>query len=284
VITSQVHRSLLAADNALAVQSRRHPDGWGVAYYLADAPHVIKNADRALEDQIFRRVSGVVASETVVAHLRKATAGAVNILNCHPFQFGRWVFAHNGKVHRFDEVSDKLRAEVAPNFRRYILGDTDSEVLFYLFLTHLAQLTDVHRRGAEAELVVQALCDAVCCARSVADDDCDEERSLLTFVVTDGNTMVGFRSGEPLLYSTYKHRCLDRDSCPHLSPECEAPTRSGFVNHLLVSSEPLQGDNEWTALEEDTFVSVDWRMALRLGSVAAGKIAIAAGSQQPPVR
>ena len=34
VIPSQMHRSLIAADNALGRQSERHPDGWGVAYYV----------------------------------------------------------------------------------------------------------------------------------------------------------------------------------------------------------------------------------------------------------
>jgi len=157
VIQSQVHRSLLAADNALAVQSRMHSDGWGVAYYVADAPHVIKSVQPAIEDHIFERVSGIVASQTVLAHLRKATTGDVNILNSHPFQHGLWTFAHNGQVSNFDALKGTLRDEVAPNLRRYILGDTDSETLFYLFLTHLSQLTDIHRKGAPLEAVASAL-------------------------------------------------------------------------------------------------------------------------------
>jgi len=47
VMQSQVHRSLVSADNAFMRQSERHPDGWGVAYYLANAPHVIKGASAA---------------------------------------------------------------------------------------------------------------------------------------------------------------------------------------------------------------------------------------------
>ena len=44
VMQSQVHRSLVSADNAFMRQSERHPDGWGVAYYVAHAPHVVKGA------------------------------------------------------------------------------------------------------------------------------------------------------------------------------------------------------------------------------------------------
>ena len=60
VIPSQVHRSLLIADNALGLQSAQHPDGWGVAHYIDGAPHVIRSSETALSDQLFHRVSGVV--------------------------------------------------------------------------------------------------------------------------------------------------------------------------------------------------------------------------------
>ena len=62
VIPSQVHRSLVAADNALGRQSEAHPDGWGVAFYVDGAPHVTRSASHALGDALFHRVSGVVSS------------------------------------------------------------------------------------------------------------------------------------------------------------------------------------------------------------------------------
>src|SRR4051794_31811738 len=48
VIPSQVHRSLLAAENALGVQSNQHPDGWGVAFYVDGSPHVTRSPTTAL--------------------------------------------------------------------------------------------------------------------------------------------------------------------------------------------------------------------------------------------
>lgn len=262
VIQSQVHQSLVAADNALAVQSQRHPDGWGVAYYIAGAPHVIKSAQTAIEDNIFKRVSGVVSSETVLAHLRKATVGEINLLNSHPFQYGNWVMAHNGEIWNYGASRDKLRAEIVPHLRRYILGDTDSEVLFYLFLTHLAQRTDILRKGAPIDLVAKALSDTIKLTRAIADGPDEGQHSKLTLIVTDGSTMVAARSRMPLRFSTYKTRCLDRDTCPFLAPECEAPTTTGKINHLIISSEELKGDNTWIELQEDEVVGVDWGMNL----------------------
>jgi glutamine amidotransferase len=93
-------------------------------------------------------------------------------------------------------------------------------------------------------------------------DVCDEpgKESLLTVMVTDGDTLVAAHGGKELFWSTYKTRCSDRDTCASLSPECEAPSKTGFVNHLILSSEPLSGENIWEPLEQGDVVGVDWRM------------------------
>jgi glutamine amidotransferase len=270
VLQSQVHRSLVSAENALAVQSQKHPDGWGVAYYLAECPHVIKSVGAAIDDHIFQRVSGVVTSETVLAHVRRATVGEHNILNTHPFQYGKWIFAHNGNVPQFESVRPRLLEDIAPKLRRFILGDTDSEVLFYHFLSNLQQHADLHRKGTLVELIVDALRATLHRTRELADrGEGDDERSLLTVIATDGLSMVGICWGRSLHFSTYKTKCLDRDHCPFYADECEAETRSGFVNHLVLSSEPLLGQNIWTEMSDGDIVGVDWRMRLYRGELCA---------------
>lgn len=261
VVPSQVHRSLVNADNALAAQSERHPDGWGVAFYVDGAPHVTRSAEPALHDQLFRRVSGVVASQTVLAHVRKATVGAQNVLNCHPFQYGRWTFAHNGDVPAFERCREAIEAEIAPALRRYILGDTDSERIFFLFLSHLAQYGPL-AGPAGADDVTAALQETVTTVRAIADTAEAPKAALLTLMVTNGVTMAAVRGGKELYWSTHKNRCADRDVCPHFAEVCEAPTRTGFVNHLIMSSEPVIDDNIWEAFEEGEVIGVDHRMKL----------------------
>ena len=146
VIPSQVHRSLLAAENALGVQSSFHPDGWGVAFYIDGAPHVTRSPSTALGDALFHRLSGVVASETVLAHVRKATQGEKTVFNCHPFQHGRWVFAHNGDIPRFEDVRAALLELVDQRLRRFVMGDTDSEVVFFVFLSELSRAAGAGQR------------------------------------------------------------------------------------------------------------------------------------------
>ncbi len=258
VIQSGVHRSLLDADNALGHQSGEHPDGWGVAYYVEGTPHVTKSPLTAMGDQLFHRLSGVVSSQTVLAHVRRATRGSKTLLNCHPFQYGRWVFAHNGDVPHFEEKRELLLGEVAPHLRRFILGETDSEVIFYMLLTRLSSHGPLAKRHG-AEDVAAAISATIARVRELCDRP-GEERAKLTVMLTDGETLVACHGGRELQWSSYKTRCADRDSCPSLSPECEAPTATGYVNHLIVSSEPLSGENIWLPLAEGDLIGVDWRM------------------------
>ena len=262
VIQSQVHRSLVQADNALCGLSEQHPDGRGVAYYVDGTPHLMRSACSALSDRVFQRVSGVVASETVLAHVRKATKGAITVLNCHPFQHGRWVFAHNGDIPSFAEHRAALLAQVSPRLVRYILGETDSEVIFFLVLTQLLRYGSLDSQFAVRD-VASALSRALGNIRELCDVDLGTHGpSLLTCILTDGATMVAHHGGKELHYSTYKTRCADRKACKSLAPSCEAPTLDGFVNHLIFSSQPLSGENIWHPMSEGDIVGVDARMRL----------------------
>lgn len=260
VIPSQVHRSLLAAENALGVQSNAHPDGWGVAFYIDGAPHLTRSPTTALGDQLFHRLSGVATSQTVLAHVRKATQGELTVLNCHPFQYGRWVFAHNGDIPNFNRYRERLVQEISPALRRFVLGDTDSEVIFYIILTQLAAQKALASEYS-AHDALSAIHSATRIVRELCEGD-EKDPCLLTMVLTNGETMVAQQGGKELYRSTYKARCSERNTCPSFSPECESSTKTGFVNHFVVSSEPLDGENIWEPMKPGELIAVDPSMRL----------------------
>ena len=279
IIPSQVHRSLLSAENALVWQSERHPDGWGVAYFVGGIPHLIKSAETAIHDSLFRRVSGIVASHTVVAHLRKATKGHNSLINSHPFQYGSWVFAHNGDIPGFQSHRGELIARVNPVLRRFILGDTDSEVFFYLLMGHLTRRLGergktIHQTGVEPDEVTGATADTIAEVEEVTGLSCyvpeQEGRPLLlSFVLTNGDMMVGHHGGKGLFYSTHKVCCPERDECPSFAPCCESPGERGeMVNHMIFSSEELHGENVWKSMVPGQIVGVDARMRLFVDHLA----------------
>jgi predicted glutamine amidotransferase len=269
VLTSQVHSSLLGAENALEVQSSDHPDGWGVAYYLQNIPHVVKSAKSALDDKIFKRVSGVVSSQTVLAHIRKTTVGQLNILNTHPFQFGPWVFAHNGHIVDFENKKDILRDLIDPELRSYILGETDSEYIFYFLLTKIKERYDLSAKHFELDQLIKTIHEGIdelisLVGEASADHNRGTDANYFTFILTNGKTMLGHQRGKKLHFSTHKVRCPERDECSFLNESCENAPKSGPVNHLLLSSEPLSGENVWTELEFGQTVAVDEKMSFTI--------------------
>ncbi len=267
---------MVEAENALGTQSNNHPDGWGVAYYVDDCPQLMRSPQHALGDQLFHRLSGVVSSETVLAHVRKATQGDKTVLNCHPFQYGRWVFAHNGDVPNFKDTRKALLGHIPPRLRRFILGDTDSETIFYILLTQLEKLGPLNRPHQVDDLI-----EAVKQTTRIVRQTCDnagETPCLLTMIATDGHSLVGVHGGKELFVSTHKKRCSERDTCPSLSEECEAPSKTGFVNHFILSSEPLQGANVWEALAPGDIVAIDARMKTRRSHVDRTGLPLVAAS------
>lgn len=257
---SAVHRSLALESNALRRQSREHPDGWGLAFYVGGVPQVARGVGSAFADEDFENLCHFISSETVVAHVRKASVGPLTLENTHPFEYGPWVMAHNGTVPRFEEVRPVLEAKVAPWLRARLGGDTDSERYFLLFLTHLAARADPLSPAVELAVVLDAL-DA-----AVADihDACRgfDEAPSVNAVISNGRLLAAHRQGRPLHFSTHKQRCPERDSCRAFVPgRCENAVDSGaIISHLCVASEPIGAQDAWRELAEGESVGVDAQM------------------------
>lgn len=266
VINSQVHSSLLHAENALHDQSQRHPDGWGIAYYLERVPHLVKSSDTALNDQLFKRVSGVVSSHTVMAHIRKATQGEHTILNSHPFQYGNWIFAHNGNLNNLERHRGKLLDLISPGLRKFILGNTDSELIFFIILTEIQKNHSLDTTDIPIDLLKINIENALRKIVFITGPLINREKpkpneNYISFLLTNGRVFLGFQGGQPLKYCTHKTKCPERDDCPHFSSICESPTTPGKkINHLIFTSEKIEGVNVWNTMKPGDLVGVDHTM------------------------
>ncbi len=122
---------LLEAPDSLAQQSRRNPDGYGLATYHPDVD-VEKRPVAAYEDEQFAREAKECESPVFLAHVRYASTGKVEFRNTHPFEQEGRVFAHNGHIGGLDTLEEKLG-----DYRRLVQGDTDSERFFALVTKEL---------------------------------------------------------------------------------------------------------------------------------------------------
>lgn len=272
IIKGRVHESLLNADNALQVQSNLHPDGWGIAYYILSSPHVIKSKDNAINDNLFNKISGIVSSETVLAHVRSATLGENNLLNTHPFQYGHWVFAHNGNIKNFKKYKTQIEKLINPQIKPFLLGSTDSELIFYCILSQLMQLTNLNESECSIETLSSATTSALKAILQITGDysqidNAGNTETYYTFIITNGTTMLAHQGGKNLYYSTYKKSCPDRDTCESFTDYCEAEGPAGKTNHLLIASEPTSSNNVWKKLNPGDIVGVDSKMKVYLKNI-----------------
>ena len=272
VIQSKMHKSLVGGDQSFMHLSEDHPDGWGVAYYIASAPHVVKSESAAIKDNLFKKVSGIVASNTVIAHLRKATAGSIDITNTHPFQYGRWVFAHNGNIKAFDSYRSALLSDIPEEFKRFIIGQTDSELLFYFLIARISEHVSLHSKAIDAVALTSAVALAISEITSIIGPyklkDGPSTETYLSFILTNGIEFLVFNGGKPLYYSTHKSVCSEKSDCAYYNQTCEAKSLIGDrINHLLVSSEPISGDNIWTALKPGELLTLDRNMRYNIVAI-----------------
>lgn len=110
-----------------------HSDGWGIAFFEGKGTRLFLDPQPSFSSPIAELVSRYpIRSKNVIAHIRKATQGAIGLENTHPFireLWGRyWIFAHNGNLLDFAPGLDG-------SFRP--VGLTDSERAFCWLLQEL---------------------------------------------------------------------------------------------------------------------------------------------------
>ncbi len=275
-VPSRAHRSLVEAENALAVQASAHSDGWGIGYYRNEDAYVLKAAAGASTDDRFARVTSRLQSHTMVVHVRRATVGGCDDnFNAHPFRHGAWLFAHNGTIFEFERLRDRMLAHTAPHLVDLIFGTTDSEHLFAYLLTAMLA-AGVPERGPEVEspdIASHALRAALDRLFRWA-DEIGAPPPIVNFILTNGVVFLAQRAGLELYLATQKITCRDFATCAEPDKVCMdvmPPLALGLrggprrpVNHALVASEPIGEEDIWEEIPEGALIMVDREMALRV--------------------
>lgn len=106
----------------------KHPNGWGLAYLKEDKivghKQAVKASDSALLNDI---LSHKVITRKLLAHIRLATIGEMNVCNCHPYELtdnnnNQWTLIHNGTIFNYPPLD---------RYKDIQSGNTDSERILY---------------------------------------------------------------------------------------------------------------------------------------------------------
>jgi len=168
-------------------------DGFGVGWYepqISATPCALTSIMPAWSNQNLRRLSYHVKSHCFFAHVRAASPGMrVSDLNCHPFQYGRYLWMHNGSISDFHRIKRRLRASLPDAIYESIQGTTDSEHAFGVFLNMLGDT----ERNCSARDLGKALVQTIEQLEKWTAETGPAGPSYYNFAVTDGLSVAAVR-------------------------------------------------------------------------------------------
>ncbi len=179
----------------------RLPDAYGFGHYSGGSVLLGKRPTGAPTVLSLPDLVGKLDSEALLVHARRATVGKAKDENTQPFRFRRWLFAHDGTIEGFDRVRPRLLAALPDFLRRNLMGDTDSEHAFLLFLKMLKDEGRIDDLDLDAQVAGRALARTVKQIEAWCREVGEQRSSRLTFVVTNGRIMAATRRGGPLHYA-----------------------------------------------------------------------------------
>lgn len=247
---TKVACELVEAQNALIRQAEGdarglvNDDGWGLGLIRdgrAECDREVAPADESAE---YREEASEATGTTVLAHVRRATVGQVGLANTHPFRDGTALLAHNGHVGGFEDVKERMLAEMRPEDREAIRGTTDSEHVFRLLQSRAALAP-----GTPLRDILEKTVRDVAIWSQQADPESEVALNLLW---ARGDELVGSRLGRSLWYVERDgpHRC---EVCGEIHPDVADPEDYRAVT---VASERITGE-DWREVPEASVFEID---------------------------
>jgi len=115
---------------------------WDRSSIEPDTPYRYATTNLPVFDRNLKSLACKIRANCFLGHVRGValdTGATINEQNIHPFWFPgtKLALAHNGDLHRFEEMRDDLRLHVRPEIARHIAGSTDSEWIYAILLSQL---------------------------------------------------------------------------------------------------------------------------------------------------
>ena len=212
------------------LQWRRPADeavGWGVGFFqggeilLKKRPHdehEVIDPTLATED---------LRTDLVIAHVRRPGVGGLRAENTQPFRYRNWLFAQTGNLPHFEEVRRPLEDSLPEFLRRNVRGETDGELMFYLFLAALQKRGHLIDVGVRSDAIRNALRDTFILVDRVADSSGLPAPSI-NVLLSNGEAMVATHRGSGMAMrliegaSAVEEFVAAGDSCHPRIPNLEA--------------------------------------------------------------
>eukprot|EP01102_Stenamoeba_stenopodia_P020171 TRINITY_DN7774_c0_g1_i2.p1 TRINITY_DN7774_c0_g1~~TRINITY_DN7774_c0_g1_i2.p1 ORF type:complete len:347 (+),score=59.20 TRINITY_DN7774_c0_g1_i2:166-1206(+) len=289
--------NLSTLENLRRVNHTINGDGYGVGWYvphIEPTPCVFVSTTPPWNNRNLMRLCRKIESTCIFCHVRAASPGSfISEANCHPFNFGRYLFMHNGGIPAFIKYKVKILQALSEKTTAMIAGTTDTEHIGAYFVEQLG-------RDPNEESTVEEIRDALLktigfitkLTKKIHRGTLDYEVELsssLNLAVTDGKCVVATRyrnhpTDQPpsLYYSIARkvtessgiltlHHPKNNASSPSSSPS--SPSTSSSDRICIIASEPLTYTaSDWTLIPKNHYLMVDEKLNVTVAPIYVGTI------------
>jgi len=239
---------------------------WDPGSHDPAKPYAYGSPSLPVFDRNLKNLAEKVEAACVLAHVRGvaySTSVEISLQNVHPFQFDGlpWSLAHNGDLAGIADMKRHLAQHVSPEFLPRIRGTTDSEWIYALFVSQLAD----PRAPAGEDEVFAAIERTLAIIREVRDMLGIAQSSSVNLFITDGARLAAVRYCFDFgCYRTEDPARVHEANLSFLSlwytlggnyglhdGEWRMTGGAGNADSILVASEPLTRDtSSWVELPE----------------------------------
>jgi predicted glutamine amidotransferase len=197
-----VGRVLDLESEALVARTRGSPLGWGIGFYQGGE---VLMRRRPIDDRAEIHPSKLaedVKADVLIGHVRSATVGALRTENTHPFRYRQLLFAQTGTLAHFDDIRERLLSSVPEFLRGNIRGETDSEIVFHVFLSFLHDAGRLDNVTVTPDAVLEALRSSLAVIEGMAAEvgDVSEGTNLL---VSNGDMIIAVHKNAKMSYRVF---------------------------------------------------------------------------------
>ena len=235
------------ASNSLVQQSKKakmrvnplNGDGFGVGWYPEHGdpiPGTFVSVEPAWSNRNLGQEASKIPTHHFFAHVRDASKGMpVSQSNCHPFQYGPYLWMHNGRLDQFSRFRRLIINDLSDQAFDFIKGNTDSECAFALFLDEIN--FDEAASLEKLQLAMKTTISRINGYRKQVNADTN---AFINFALTNKKVS---------LFTRYSSNIEVRPASLFYSQS---------ENNVIVSSEPLSDIKaHWTKVERSTLVSIE---------------------------
>jgi len=251
-------RVLLAERDVLKVRvSEPGRIGWGIGFHQGGEVLMRKRPIDEHEEIDFGTIAGDIRGDVVIGHVRQATVGALRTENTHPFRYRQWIFAQTGTIGRFEKARERLMESVPEFLRSGIRGDTDSEIVFHIFLSFLHDEGLLNEAQVPDEAATKALRGTLALVDSIA-AEVGAEPPKTNILVTGGRSICAIHRGERMAYRLYAGK-TDGESlvADDFKLKLKTPELGSIRFALLASDFDAVLSSRWKPCPANTVLTLD---------------------------